>query len=353
MELLEKMVGSAHRGLVGALTALTLAIPSESAAKGPELTSACNLEALYLGAGKNHKDIKRLLKGGCTTLNQRAAVDFEDVLEELWDYKNDGRAKRNGAAKQAAKTVLQRYHKNKGLTSLDKYIKSADDISKETFEHLDFAGIAKEYRLNDRQRKILQKALGTIHGKEIIAYGMTELFPSHNGKRNKALLHYLLQNAGATYLESIPAMYDKFSSYGMWQFTSYAVFDAKGREEGASRMSDHLPIKKQIPGSVNKLEGKDHVRAAYLFAAHNVASLVGNLDGKQMTTFESYLGRAGKNSNDLVQYAATAHHLPGKARNFAERWLRSGAKQNYGSFTKGRLRAYADKTRANYGALLK
>ncbi len=352
MQLLERLVGSGRSTLVSTLTALTLALPLESTAKGPELPSFCNLEALYLGAGKNQKDVKSLLRGGCAIVDPKKKVDFEEILGELWDYKLDGRAKRNGAAKQAAKTVLERYHKNKGLTSIDKYIKSADSVTQETFKNLDFDGVAKEYRLNARQRKILQKALGTMHGKEIIAYGMTELFPSHNGKRNKSMLDYLLRNAGATYLESIPAMYDKYSSYGMWQFTSYAVFDAKGREEGASRISDHLPLKQQIPGSVNKLVGEDHVRAAYLFAAHNLARLVGDLNSTQMNAFERYLSRAGKNSNDLVQYAATAHHLPGKAKTFAAKWLRAGAKQNYGDFTKGRLRDYATKTRANYGALV-
>ncbi|MBI2102555.1 hypothetical protein HYT55_01850 [Candidatus Woesearchaeota archaeon] len=360
--MLESLAHKTRYGIAALAAITTLSQPVDSYARpprnpsqavvSPPVTEACNLEALYLGAGQDQRTIKRLLGPHCANLKKNKKPDFEAALAALWDYKTDHRSARNPAAKQAERELVREYRRNPHKTTLKEYIKDADKTTSQVYDSLNWSKVREAYHLSAEKTKLLQKGLKTIRGKEIIAYGMTELFPSTDGKRNTKVLDYLLREAGATYLESLPAMYDKYSSFGMWQFTSFAICDSRDCLEGASKMSRALPAKYQIPGSVNKLRGDDHVAAAYLFAANNLALLISRLTPKQQKNLEKHLETTAKRKDDdLVQFIATAHHLPGIAIRNARSWLTEGTKKDFSAYSKRKLRQYATKTKNNYAAL--
>ncbi|MBQ5945256.1 hypothetical protein IJL65_02410 [bacterium] len=55
---------------------------------------------------------------------------------------------------------------------------------------------------------------------------MTELCENkENGEFNKQIFDLLLQNSGVNYLSKVPAIYDNKTSYGLYQFTEYALHD--------------------------------------------------------------------------------------------------------------------------------
>ncbi len=104
-----------------------------------------------------------------------------------------------------------------------------------------------------------------------------------------------------------------------------------------------------LPGSVAGVRGKLQFRAAYLFAIHNVASLVKQLNGKQMARLRNLPVR---NHDDLIQFIAAAHNGPAHAQTAARRWLDANMKYDFFvSVTNRSVRQYAVKTKANLAAL--
>lgn len=315
----------------------------------PRLERRCNLEAIYAGIPSSPADVSTLLGRECFEIGPYRKVDYGKNLEHMWDAKIKRYA--NPVLKACKQQTLENYRSHPHKTTLETYTTLATNIAQSNYKELDWEKVQKGYKLTEKETKILKRALKQIEGDELIAYLMTELFPSHNGTRNKDQLEELLRNAGRTYIESVPAMYDKYCSFGGFQFTSFAVNGVT--TDGASKMNQYLDYALQIPGSVSKLKGDDHLRAAHLFVAHNLALVIGQLNDPQQKSLENYLTQAEKGSkdDDLIQYAATAHHLPSGARKAAKKWLDNKARADFSVSCSRHLKRYADKTKKNYRVL--
>jgi hypothetical protein len=194
--------------------------------------------------------------------------------------------------------------------------------------------------------KLLTEQVG---GKDLVAYGMTEIMPTADGKLNMTVLEFLVRNYGPEFVYAIPARGDRYASFGFFQLTSDAVYDDGKRIEGASRASRALKSGK-LPGSVADVRGNLEFRGAYLFAIHNIASLVEQLGAKQMNKLRNLPVR---NHDDLIQFIAAAHNGPAHARSAAKRWIDADMKYEFFiSVDNKNVRKYAQKTRANLDALL-
>ncbi len=276
-------------------------------------------------------------------------INFCDVLERLWKMKEN--RSRNLVVSRTATKIVQEYKTTSpGTMTLKEYAKLIQRDIEQTFRDLDWNKVGKIEGLDTRRLALVKKIVATFTGKDFLAYSMTELMPTTDGMFNAYVYGFLLRNAGRKFIESIPALYDDYTSFGPYQFTQYAWYDAGGECRGGSRVNTALkhPI---FHGSVSKLRGNEHHVAAFLFAVDNTAKLVLKLNQKQL----SLLMRIYRSRHaEVIQYIATAHNFP-NGRHGAEgavlRWLENNARRSYIISCTWRPRLYARKTAANLAAL--
>lgn len=337
-------------------------------------SKAADLNALYLGFAKNNSDIRGFIKGRrSVTLNDKINVNFRENLDlVLWNYKMS--LGNNSSYEDAIRRQVLTYSQEKSTKlTLDDYLDEIKDSITYVKRHLNWdngnlgMNIKGIYRLNDiktrsgnlsrnqkkinelrkKRFKLAKEIVGKLDENHILSYGLTELMPSIDGKFNTNLLDFLLRNAGREYVEALPAMHDKKSSFGLYQFTSFALNDLT--KDGASKVNQALSNEYKIPGSVNQLRRNDHHKAAYMFAIHNLFHVIGQLNETQIER----LDRVYNNKMDeIVQYVATAHHLPVNARKSLKGWINNKFKDSYiDSCWPKTLRLYARKTERNLRAL--
>ena len=277
-------------------------------------------------------------------------VNWAKQLETLWDRKVDRRGS-NAVVSQTRDLVVPEYARyDPGQMSLVEYQQNAARQADAIYENLDWTAVGKSYFKGDKRKlALLREAAKTVGGRSIVAYAMTELLPSrNNGAYNRDYLDFLLQHAGRRYVESLPALHDNITSFGPYQFTQFAVYDANGGPRGASRMNRFLPKGQKIPGSTMMLRNDDHVKAAYLFGLDNLATLIRGLNKSQLRTFERVAPNKGL---DIVQFIAVAHNKPAYAMPSARRWLDNGARTSFMESCPRVSQVYAMKTVANFRAL--
>lgn len=286
-------------------------------------------------------------------LPKTIAIDWNDRLKLLWEQKIK-RSKGNPVVVRASREVRHEYRTlNPGTMRLRDYRKIASDDAHRTYNSLNWEKVGRLYftkagKVNQRKLKLFKAVAKTIDGRELMAYMMTELMPSMDGGFNRDFMSFLLRFGGRRYVESIPAIFDPKTSFGPYQFTEYALYDVNGVRRGASVLNQALPANMKIPGSVIKLRGDLHIRAAYLFALDNIARLIKRLNDRQLATFERIYK---KSARDLVQFIGVSHHAPGYAPKAALRWLDNGGRAAFAVSTAYRFKKYAQKTSVNYDAL--
>lgn len=277
-----------------------------------------------------------------------ASIDFEKNLAHLWAGKVE-RDDSSDSTQANVNKVLAYYHNNKNKISLTEFVRQADKEVARVKANIDWSKLCLIERLSKDRCPILQAISKDIVGKDVVAYGMTEIFPTADGKLNIAYLDILLRQAGAEYVDSLPAIHDGYLSFGLYQFTSFAVYSKTEEKRGASIVNRAVTKENaKIPGSVIFLRNGDHHRAAYMFAIHNVATLLRLANKKEI----GILGKLhGKHPDEIVQFIAAAHHNPGGAIGGARRWIANGMKKELRVSLGTILRKYADKTQANLAAL--
>lgn len=276
-----------------------------------------------------------------------ARIDFEDNLETMWDKKLNRKRGVTKSAEGAAGGVVAYYAKNQTRMTLQQYVTWINHDVEGLKKSVDWIGLCGVKLRGDRC-KLLREIAEKTYGVDLVAYGMTELFPSANGTLNVRLMEVLLQNAGRQYLETIPAMHDRLTSLGLWQFTQYAVYNVGREVRGASAVNLYVGKPYKIPGSVLALRNEHHHRAAYMFAVANLKDLVRLMSDKEVANL---LRGHRKHLDELVQFIATAHHLPGPAIKGARRWAANDMKLSLQVSLGPKLRKYADKTQGNLLAL--
>lgn len=276
-------------------------------------------------------------------------VNFHAQLELLWAKKIE-RFPGNKVVTEASQKILEKYRTESHETlTFEKYKAQVQAVVDTTKASISWEKVAEMKGLDKDQRKLAEKIVQGIDANGVIAYSLTELMPSANGNLNKDVLEFLLKYAGSKFVYSIPAIGDKMTSFGPYQFTSYALHDLPGDRRGASVINQALPKNLRIPGSVIMLEGNGHHRAAFLFMIDNICELVkrsGKAEGwKQLDKNQAHMKK------QVIVFCAAAHHLPAKAKSMAQAWLLAGAEDPLMNYLNPHLKAYAKKTQANLEAL--
>jgi hypothetical protein len=264
------------------------------------------------------------------------------ALQKMWEEKIE--ISNSSVVKETADTLLAEYARKRTLSSFKAYTRHITVVVDSLKMDIDWQDLKKRLWMSDREIALARDIMNSFEGEQMMAYILTELMPSYNGEYNREALDIMLKTGGIEYVASIPALGDKKTSMGPYQFTEHAVFH--GSElRGASIVN--RSVKKgpnRIPGSVAKLRGDDHHRAAFMFATYNVCILVRNLGKKQMTTFEDVWK---SNKDNIVIYCAAAHHLPFYARKAIRNWLDNDAEDALEISCGENILDYAKKTRAN------
>lgn len=274
-------------------------------------------------------------------------VNYGEILSDLWHKKLDRKNVSEAVVQEADKPIARFLAEPKKMT-LKQFVAEADTQVSLVKKHLDVARVCRGYTLSESECVVFRRLAHDVRGVDIVAYGMTELMPTTEGDLNVKVMEILLRNAGSNYLFTIPAMYDKMLSLGLYQFTSYAVNGVT--KDGASKMNLFLPVEVRIPGSVIELQNGQHHRAAYLLALHNFALLAKQTNKKEFQV----LGKALKEKpGDIVTYMATAHHAPKPAVASMKRWLAHNAKGSLNDHLRGRLKPYGEKSDNNLRSLEK
>ena len=291
----------------------------------------------------------------------RIEVNFSERLDALWEYKKKISAN-SRVVPEVAEAITSEYKENSAFGfSIQMYVEKIDQLIAGIKNAEGFWGKVAEIKgLNKEEAELVESICRSFDGKDLMAYALTELMPSSDGELNKGVMDFLLNNAGREYVEAIPALGDDKTSFGPYQLTEYAVYDAE-RQRGASIVNRALPKDLRIPGSVSKLRNDDHHKAAYLFAVDNIANLVNmasrinKLDVLNKVWRQKHL--------EIVQIIATAHHGPSavisgipqrrgrRKAGIAEMWLQNDARSDFTVSTYGNYSTYARKTKANFEAL--
>lgn len=279
---------------------------------------------------------------------KKVTVDFDAQLLKM--YKEKSKKSKNPVVDGAYKERIQEYINGvPTYMTLDDYVLEAEKSTDFINQNIDWNKIKKLKKLTDYETKLLKSISLSLDGKDLISYGLTELMPSQtDGKKNMAVADFILRNAGREYLELIPAMADKLTSFGFFQFTQYALYNHLGEIRGASIINKALPKDKRIADSVVELRKNDHFKAAYMLGINNVADLIKSLSRSQLGTLAS----SGINKkSEIVKYIATAHNKPKYAIISAKSWLDNKGEYNFFDTVHSQVESYARKTHVNWYSL--
>ena len=256
---------------------------------GLEGRLVADLYADYLGVPKG------------TRIPATLSVTFEERMSDLYQRKlMFQKCDKKGNCNDVSETVISQFpdlykqylDRDKKKMSLKEFIVITEKKIAAAKQSLNWNAVCRRYedkkktkKENEKRCNLLQAVVSKLAGKDMLAYGMTELLPSNDGRFNTKYLDILLQNAGAEFLYRVPAMADGYASLGLYQFTMFAIRKDDEATEGASIINDFVKEGgEKIPDSVVKLSGHEHHVAAFYFAVHNIARLVTSLTSKGVET---------------------------------------------------------------------
>jgi hypothetical protein len=323
---------------------------SSTILNGPKGKEPVEVDFSYMGKGSKVGPMMGAYFGMSATKDRpafvpdSATVNWADNVQMLWNKKLKFKNVTPSTVKNAHLIVDGYANSPRDTKSLRQFVDQVDVIVDETHTSINYTTLCKSMKIADDKCGSFKKTMGRIQGKHIVAYGMTEIFPAHNGKYNLIALDTLLRNAGENYIDAIPALGDKLLSRGLYQFTSYAVRRDDHLVGGANFVDNHAGMK--LPGSVLYLEGRNSHKAAFEFATYNIGMLVRKLDDKGVKTLATKCS-----TEQLDEYIATSHHMPARAVKNAVSWVKGGCVKSYRSYTGEHLGEYAKKTSLNYTAL--
>jgi hypothetical protein len=293
-----------------------------------------DLYARYLGVGNR------------TIIGKYINIDFQRNFEAMWQKKN--LRCNSTVVKQASQKLINEYSQHATFTSFNEYKNHVTVVVNELKRNINWGVVKNKTNLSQKDVDLVKAITVSFNGQDMTAYILTELMPSSDGALNVKMLDFILRNAGKEYIEGIPALYDQKTSFGPYQFTEYAVYATPREKRGASVVNEAVSANEKIPGSVIRLRGDDHHRAAFLFAIYNLCEMVKALNGTEKKVLESYWKR---NKDDLFFYCATAHHNPAAARKAARTWLDHKMRYSFERSCNRRIVGYAEKTRKNLAAM--
>ncbi|MBP6948589.1 MAG: hypothetical protein KBC41_00940 [Candidatus Pacebacteria bacterium] len=282
-------------------------------------------------------------------------ISFDENLSKLFEQKiNFEKCNKKGVCKESTETVLSKVPElyenylisDRKKMSFKNFVSVANQKVASGKKSLDWNKLCKHYKLTQEKCQVNKAVISNLQGKDLIAYGMTELLPSSEGRLNVEYMDVLLQNAGAEFVYNIPALGDGLTSIGFYQFTMYAVRKDNQSTDGASIVNAFVKEGgDKIADSVVKLKGHEHHTAAFYFAVHNLSRLVASLSPKGVTILKE---KHGNYQDEIVMYIAAAHHAPEPAKNMTKAWIQKNmSKSIFAAYGKHRIAPYALKTKSN------
>jgi len=296
------------------------------------------------------------LEKGPITVGSEIDADFCEQLKRLYDMKSGVKQK---VLKEKHRKYHEVVHSKKGTArmSLSEFIKESDRALNERSKWITSDCLRNAHPrlsgLSDKRLRAATEIMKGVGATELTAFGLTEIMPSNSGKTNVRVLNFTLKKAGVEFVHSIPSLGDSEYSFGLWQFTSYAISEVGSNRKGASLLNPCLGESMKIPKDVSELKGDDHVVATWLFATINVALWIASLDENQFSELKYRMN----SNNDLfrlnmLQLIALSHHRQDKASSAGKSWLNSP--DSFGrleDFADSSITDYAEKTKNNYLAL--
>ena len=152
----------------------------------------------------------------------------------------------------------------------------------------------------------------------------------------------------------VPAIHDGKTSYWLFQFTEFALYDRGGEKRWASVINEYLPDWERIPWSVIDLKTwQDQTKAAYMFAVQNLRQAVKNLTDEEAKDLLAYQKRNKENFRDnMTQLIAMCHHMPVAASNL-KKWHKDNYERDMYSYGGKNTKPYWKASKINYKALIK
>ena len=237
----------------------------------------------------------------------------------------------------------------KNTMSIEQFIKKTNHI----IENLKKDTETYDWWLTWAKKDLFDAIRKDINWESIVAYAMTELCENkENGEFNKQLFDILLKNSWVNYLSNIPAIYDGKTSYWLYQFTEFALYNHGWEKRGASVVNEVLDKDKQIPGSVIDLKTwQDQTKAAYMFALCNLNTAVNNLTDQQAKDLFAYQKSNREDFRDnMTQLIAMCHHMPVDAKAL-KKWHEDKYKLDIYKY--GKAQTYGKASKNNYESLKK
>lgn len=259
-------------------------------------------------------------------------VSFEERMATMYNQKvnfKHCKKKRPDDCTVASDTVLNQApdllraytDSEKMKMDIKKFIAIADEKVVRGKKSIDWKALCmySAYRLDDKRCSLLQAIVHNIQGKDMVAYGMTELLPTADGALNVLYTDILLRNAGAQFLYYVPALGDGLASLGFYQFTFLALREDGVRREGTNIVNTYVKSDgEKIPGSVVALSGHQHHTAAFYFAVHNIARFLSKINNHQIDTLRDI---HNAHQDEMVIMVACAHHAPAATFPVVAKWL--------------------------------
>jgi hypothetical protein len=270
-----------------------------------------------------------------------AVIHPGNALEHLWDVKLAVKGV-TPATKKSAEGILKAYAtQDPHKVTLHEYVAGVDEEIRLAREAIDWSAFCEKRDLSGDDCTLLKGIAYEITGRDLVAYSMTELLPSEEGKFNALLLEILLGAHGTSYLARIPALGDPMMSMDPYQFTSHAVYDTGDEVHGASVVNRFVDSSQKIHGSVTKLNEREVHRAAFYFAVYNLSIWVKVSTPAEKVTLRK---KFAHNMSEITQLIAVAHHLPANAIRGARLWVSHGCSKSLQDYLGPQLRRYGRKT---------
>jgi hypothetical protein len=275
-------------------------------------------------------------------------LDAEKQFKIMWDAKV--KKSHNPVVTQLAAQLRSEFANGAGdYVSLADYKLEIEKRISFDKSDIDWTALAslEQYSAAKRERiRLVRDICMSVNGTDILAYALTELMPTAHGDLNVQVASFMLKQGGRRYFEGIPAMGDKKTSWGPFQMTEFALCYVGEDCRGASIVNQARS--QPTPDSVAHLRGMQHFDVGYEFMVHNISTMVRLLSEEEYQFLKAHWR---EKRDELIAFAATAHHMPGRAYPAARRWLDNKTRKSYLDSCPKRLVQYGGKTLGNLKAL--
>lgn len=272
-------------------------------------------------------------------------VDFTTQLRQMWGLKLH-RYGRRPELRQVADALCTEYESTAPQpSSVQQYAEEVQGMVEQVFHSFDWTRLTQERRVDPVALELVRAIAERMSYKELFALCMTELLPLATAQRNEQLLDLILRSAGSEFLERVPALFDRYVSFGPYQFTKFALSETEDRAVGASHINPILPPELRLPRQVQDLRSIHHHIAAIAFMVENACLLVQRAQDRGLV--ERLWKAVEEQSLQVLTCLGAAHHAPRAAVEALLSWLARPEGREYAAVVRGEPGVYAKRYARN------